>query len=85
MKNSRIKNATTLDINMTGIVGFFRIEPYKTMSGGNITSGLNRNRLSNVVNIVSTFSGVATVPPPAAEKPAIVYTIIQMIHPGIVV
>ena len=56
-----------------------------TNCGGNITSGLNRNRLSNVVNIVSTFSGVATVPPPAAEKPAIVYTIIQMIHPGIVV
>ena len=79
------KNAITLEMSITGIVGFLRIDPYKTTSGGKITSGLKRNRFSNVARIVSTFSGVATAPPPANENPAIVYTTIQIMHPGIVV
>ena len=83
-KTTALNNAIALDISITGIVGFFFIDPNKTITGGNKTNKFQLNILFNVSNIIVTFSGV-TAFPEEMLNPINVYTIEAKINAGPVV
>ncbi|MNJ51028.1 hypothetical protein D3C77_463210 [compost metagenome] len=70
--------------SITGIVGFFVIDPYKTMSTGTRSSKFQSKIVSRVDIIVPTFSGT-TAPAAFVLSPVMIYTIPATTNDGSVV